>query len=91
MAIQNAYKFIGKNYKAGENTEQDDMKQSEDAESNNKKNESERPYVETVELLSSTLSTFHMTRVNEELHGLVQRLATVLDTQQGTEGNICRR
>lgn len=91
MAIQNAYKFIGKNCKAGENTEQDDMKQSEDVESNNKENGSEHQYVETVELLSSTLSTFHMTQVNEELHGLVQRLATMLDTQQGTEGNICRR
>jgi len=91
MAIQNAYKFIGKNYKADENTEQDDMKQSEDVESNNKENESEHQYVETVELLSSTLSMFHMTQVNGELHGLVQRLTTMLDAQQVTEGNICRR
>ena len=91
MAIQNVYKLNGKNYKPDENTEQDDMKQSEDVESNNKENESERQYVETVELLSSTLSTFRMTQINEELHGLLQRLATMLDTQQVTEGNICRR
>ena len=91
MRIQNVYKFNRKNDKPDENTEEDDMKQSEDVESNNKENESEQQYVETVGLLSSTLSTFRMTQVNEELRGLVQRLATMLDTQQVTEGNICRR
>jgi len=91
MAIQNVYKFNGKSYKPDENTEQDDVKQSEDVKSNNKENESEHQYVETVELLSSTLSTFRLTQVNEELHGLMQRLVTLLDKQQVAEGNICRR
>jgi len=91
MAIQNVYKFNQKNYIPAENAKQDDMKQSEDVESSNKENEIEHQYVETFELLSSTLSTFRLTQINEELHGLVQRLATMLDTQQVTGGNICRR
>jgi hypothetical protein len=91
IAIQNVYKFNGKNDKPDENTEQDDVKQSRDVESNDKESESEHRLVETVELLSSSLSMFNVSQVNEELHGLVQRLAAILDTQKVTEGNICRR
>jgi hypothetical protein len=91
VAIQNVYKFNGKNDKPDENTKQGDVQRSEDVEGDDRNNESEHQYVETVERLSSALSTFRVTQINEELHGLVQRLATLLDTQQVTAGNICRR
>jgi hypothetical protein len=91
LAIQNVYKFNEKNDKSDENTEQDDVEQSGDVDHNGKENESEPRYVETVELLSSTMSMFHMTQINKELRELVQRFTTILDTQEVTEGNICRR
>jgi hypothetical protein len=91
VAIQNVYKLNGKDDKPDESAEQGDVKQSEDVESDDRDDEREHQYVETVELLSSALSTFRVTQINEELHGLVQRLATLLDTQQVTAGNVCRR
>lgn len=69
-----------------------DVRQSKAVENNNEKeNEIQEGYLKVVESISTALPMLHMSQINEELHGLMQRLITILDAGIVQEGNICKR
>jgi hypothetical protein len=90
LAIQDVYKHC--NEKSDECVEEDDMKQTEEAENNdNEGNKIENGHVKSLESLCSSLSMFRMTELNDGLRRLTQRLLTILDVEGVQEGNICKR
>jgi hypothetical protein len=97
VTIQEVYKkFNVKNDEPDEDAEngnvKNDASESKAVENNNEeKNEIRDGNLKAVESLSATLSMLCMTQINEELHGLMQRLIKILDAENVREGNICRR
>jgi len=97
LVMQEAYKkFNEKSNEPDEDTEickeKDGMKQNKDVEYiDEEENKSEDGHFKVVESLSTTLSMLQISQVNEQFHGLIQRLIAILDAEQVQQGNICKR
>jgi hypothetical protein len=97
VIIQEVYKkFNEKSDEPDEDVEngtmKNDVRQSKAVENDfEEENEIRDGHLKVVESLSTTLSMLYMTQINEELHGLMQRLVTILDAENAQEGNICKR